>query len=261
MMQLPNVAPRNNRPMRSRIRGLLVSVTMVAATVVLGASSGIAVELSFQGSWDTKTDKNWDYKMDLVEQGDQVSGGYVAAQDGSHGQINGIVKDGVLRFNWVQGEFRGKGQFALSADGNSFSGVYQAEDNPKLGANFLTGKWTGVRHVDLGSGGVDFSGSWLSQTDKGWTYRFIVAQEGNSVTGTYEAFDTADHAQGTGSIRGKVEGRVLKFKWQQGEFHGTGEFSLDDSGRAFTGVYAADPNPKLAPEFLQGTWSGRKRGP
>jgi hypothetical protein len=69
------------------------------------------------------------------------------AQDGSKGQISGRVRDGVLEFKWEQdGGYRGTGQFALAADGNSFSGSYRTDPNKKItDPSLLQGIWNGKR--------------------------------------------------------------------------------------------------------------------
>src|SRR5262249_2938898 len=143
---------------------------------------------SYSGAWDTQNDKGWNYAMHFSQHGNHVIGSWVAKQDGSKGKINGSVHDGELDFHWTQGEFKGEGQFFLSDDGNSFSGVYTAEDNPKLPADYASGKWTGTRSAGGGeadTGNADFSGMLAVQSDKGWFYNFTVSQDGETVTGAY----------------------------------------------------------------------------
>jgi hypothetical protein len=100
----------------------------------------------FTGTWNTKTDKNWTYVMTFLQDGREVNGTFVA-QDGSKGRIKGRFGANVMEFNWEQdGGFTGTGRFALAADGNSFSGVYQANPHPKLtDPNYLQGSWSGTR--------------------------------------------------------------------------------------------------------------------
>jgi hypothetical protein len=100
----------------------------------------------FTGTWNTKTDKNWTYTITFIQEGRAVTGTYVA-QDGSKGRIRGNYGANILEFTWEQdGGFRGTGQFALAADGNSFSGVYRANPHPKLtDPRSLQGTWTGTR--------------------------------------------------------------------------------------------------------------------
>lgn len=101
---------------------------------------------SFTGTWDTRTDKNWTYVITFDQDGKSVSGKYVA-QDGSKGKISGKVKDGVLEFKWEQdGGFKGTGQFSLSSDGRTFSGIYTTEPNKKItDSRYLQGSWSGTR--------------------------------------------------------------------------------------------------------------------
>jgi len=100
----------------------------------------------FTGAWDSRTDKGWTYAITLRQDGRNVSGSYVA-QNGDKGKISGRVKDNVLEFKWEQdGGFKGTGQFALAADGNSFSGVYTSEPNKKItDPRYLQGTWNGTR--------------------------------------------------------------------------------------------------------------------
>lgn len=100
----------------------------------------------FTGTWNTKTDKNWSYLMTLVQDGREVTGSYVA-QDNSKGRIKGRVGANIMEFNWEQdGGYTGTGQFALAADGNSFSGIYRANPHPNLkDPRLLQGAWSGTR--------------------------------------------------------------------------------------------------------------------
>jgi len=110
------------------------------------ASNAAKPLTTFTGTWDTRTDKNWTYVITFDQDGRSVSGKYVA-QNGDRGKISGKVKDGVLEFKWEQdGGFKGNGQFALSSDGRSFSGIYTAEPNKKLtDPRLLQGSWSGTR--------------------------------------------------------------------------------------------------------------------
>jgi hypothetical protein len=219
-----------------------------SALLAAPLTPAMATNADFSGQWDTKTDKNWTYALDLEQHGNKVEGTYVA-MNGDPGTIEGKVNGKVLKFKWTQGEFEGTGQFSMGSDGNSFTGVYQADANPKLGPEYLQGSWSGTRKATPGFGGV-----WDTKTDKNWTYVITLIQKGKNVNGTYVAMNGD-----TGEIAGKVNGKVLKFAWEQGEFEGTGQFSLAADGKTFTGVYQTDPTPKLGPEYLQGTWSGTKR--
>ena len=100
----------------------------------------------FTGTWNTKTDKNWTYTITFIQHGREVNGTFVA-QDGSKGRIKGRFGANVMEFNWEQdGGFKGTGQFALAADGNSFAGVYRANPHPQLtDPNYLQGTWSGTR--------------------------------------------------------------------------------------------------------------------
>jgi hypothetical protein len=227
-----------------------------AAVVLLGlaaASPALADDADFSGSWDTNTDKGWSYQIEMTQKGDRVTGTWVAVNDGSRGQLSGRVNGGQLQFVWKQGEFTGTAQFSMADDGNSFTGVYETEEHPSLPPEYLTGVWSGERKSTSGG---NFAGTWSTKTDKGWTYHLILAQEGNEVTGTYQALTPEAELKQTGSISGVVNGRVLKFDWHEEKFDGTGQFTLSADGKRFTGVYRSDPNPELPPEYQQGQWGG-----
>jgi hypothetical protein len=99
---------------------------------------------SFTGTWDTRTDKNWSFRMSLTQNGSSLTGTYVA-QDGTNGRISGTVTGGVLDFNWQQdGGYTGTGRFTLAS--NTFNGSYRANPHPKLqDPRYLQGTWSGTR--------------------------------------------------------------------------------------------------------------------
>lgn len=88
----------------------------------------------FAGTWTT----NWG-DMTLTGSGDRISGTYSHSQ----GNLQGAVTGNVLRFHWTQkgNGNKGAGKFLLSADGKTFSGSWNYEDDPdKPGSS-----WTGSR--------------------------------------------------------------------------------------------------------------------
>lgn len=103
---------------------------------------------------------------------------------------------------------------------------------------------------------ADFSGTWNTKTDKGWTYVIEFAQDGSEVSGTYVAMNGDQ-----GEMSGTVDGNQLELTWTQGEFEGTAQFSMSSNNKSFTGIYTAEANPQLGTEFLQGTWSGKRASP
>ncbi len=92
-----------------------------------------------------------------------------------------------------------------------------------------------------------FSGTW--KTIAGGTHRYtvILKQIGEQVTGGY--------APGNGKIfDGVVSDNKLTFKWtQDGGFEGTGEFTMDQDGKGFTGSSTA-----LKPQEFTNTWNTYK---
>lgn len=107
-----------------------------------------AAESDFTGTWDTRTDNGRGYEITFLQEGSHVTGTYVV-QDGAKGRIDGIVEGKVLQFKWKQdGGFTGTGQFALSASGVAFNGVYRADKQASLqSASLPQGVWSGVRRL------------------------------------------------------------------------------------------------------------------
>jgi hypothetical protein len=242
--------------------GQVVLNAIAAMALVFLVAAGIgnparAGDADFSGSWDSKTDKGWTYALELKQKGRKVSGTYVA-MNGDHGTMKGVVDDDQLELTWKQGEFRGTAQFTMSGDNKSFSGVYTAEDHPSLEAEYLQGTWSGTRKKTSGSN-KDFSGFWLTTTDKGWKYNVVIIEQGhNTVAGAYSVQEPNGTPRSEkGSLSGRVKGRVLSFSWkQEPDFTGTGQWTLGDDGKSFTGVYRSDPHPDLPSELRQGTWTG-----
>ena len=95
---------------------------------------------TFTGTWVAEA-QGASFTFNLTQDGKSVFGGYTGT-DGSSGQINGKLKGNVLRFTWRQADnLKGAGKFALSGDGNSFSGSYTMGNNPDV----ADGSWNGTR--------------------------------------------------------------------------------------------------------------------
>ena len=236
------------------------AVALLTAIFLCGATSwAVADDPNFSGSWNTKTDKGWTYTMNLTQDGDTVDGTYISMR-GDNGTITGQIDGNELDFTWTQGDFQGTGQFSISDDNNSFAGTYETEDNGQLSADLLQGVWTGTKSTKSNLAGVDFEGVWLTTTDKGWKYIFVVTQQGAQVSGTYTVNNPNNDfkIEGTGSVVGKVKGRTLKFNWHQGNYDGKGQFTMNDAGDEFSGVYSTVNGDDLPPEYRQGTWNGKK---
>lgn len=100
---------------------------------VPGASSG-----SFGGTWTS----GWG-KMVLTQSGSRVTGAY----EHSGGKLEGDVgADGKLRFRWSQAKGNhGIGEFALSADGKTFTGTWHYTDKDGAVLSGAGGTWAGSR--------------------------------------------------------------------------------------------------------------------
>lgn len=103
-----------------------------------------------------------------------------------------------------------------------------------------------------------FTGIWDTRSAGTYKYTVRLTQTGNKVIGTY--------TPGNGKIfGGVVVGNKVTFKWRQdGGYEGTGEFTLDDDRKGFTGSSTAiKPAPQsntwntykpAPPESFAGTW-------
>lgn len=89
-----------------------------------------------------------------------------------------------------------------------------------------------------------FSGVWETVAGSATRYTVRLTQVGNKVTGTYSPY----HGKIFG---GTVVGNKVTFKWSQdGGWEGTGEFTLNDDGKGFSGSSTA-----TKPEVVTHTWS------
>ncbi|MEP6787352.1 MAG: hypothetical protein ABJB40_02895 [Acidobacteriota bacterium] len=107
-------------------------------------------------------------------------------------------------------------------------------------------------------GKTPFTGVWETVSADSYRYTVRLTQIGNKVTGTYSPHN--------GKIFGGiVVGNKLTFKWtQDGDYEGTGEFTLDDDRKGFTGSSTATkPVPQThtwntykpdPPSSFAGTW-------
>ena len=106
----------------------------------------VAAAADISGTWDSHTDKGWQYTIFLeAGPGGGVSGSYTA-QDGSQALLSGKLKGSVLSFNWatIPPTYKGLGRFTFNGD--SFSGSYNTTEFPDpTDPAILTGTWTGTR--------------------------------------------------------------------------------------------------------------------
>jgi len=125
-----------------------------------------------------------------------------------------------------------------------------------------------------------FGGVWNTITDKGAKFLVTLRHERSDnnavigsyhslggVTGSYQPSDgsiqivkvSASTAQpvlqSAGSIKGTVEGNVLRFTWSQDNGRGSGRFTLSSDGESFQGTFSATKNPD---DTSGGTWNGTR---
>lgn len=91
--------------------------------------------------------------------------------------------------------------------------------------------------------GASFAGAWETVAGSSTKYTVRLTQAGNKVTGSYSPRN--------GKIfGGVVTGDKLTFKWtQDGGYEGTGEFTLSEDGKGFTGSSTA-----IKPETVTRSW-------
>jgi hypothetical protein len=128
---------------------------------------------------------------------------------------------------------------------------------------------------------ANFTGVWNTVTSKGEKYLITLRHERSDyknvigsyhslsgVTGSYQPWDGSIYGfvkvsastshpalQSAGSIKGTVEGSVLRFTWSQDNGRGSGRFTLSSEGEAFQGTFSATKNPD---DTSGGTWNGTR---
>jgi hypothetical protein len=128
---------------------------------------------------------------------------------------------------------------------------------------------------------ANFSGVWNTVTNKGEKYLITLRHERsdyNAVIGSYHSlsgvtrsYQSSDGSiygfvkvsastaqpimQSAGSIKGTVEGNVLRFTWSQDNGRGSGRFTLSSDGESFQGTFSATKNPD---DTSGGTWNGTR---
>src|SRR5262245_10663179 len=94
-----------------------------------------------------------------------------------------------------------------------------------------------------GGGAADFTGSWYT------TFGMLELKQGkDGVTGSYGQ-------AGTNTMTGKVEGRVLKATYREGDVEGGGTYEMNAAGNAFKGTF------KIPSMGREGEWSGWRQDP
>lgn len=128
---------------------------------------------------------------------------------------------------------------------------------------------------------ANFTGVWNTVTGKGEKYLVTLRHERsdyNTVIGSYHSLSGATGSyqpsdgsiygfvkvsastaqpvmQSAGSIKGTVEGNVLRFTWSQDNGQGSGRFTLSSDGESFQGAFSATQNPD---DTSGGTWNGTR---
>lgn len=96
--------------------------------------------ISFAGTWETITNGQHHFTLNLVQIGAKVTGTY---QRGN-GKLEGTVSGRVLRFKWESDGGTGSGRFVMDEGGKAFYGSYNKGDNPDDVVNTWNGKLPAV---------------------------------------------------------------------------------------------------------------------
>jgi hypothetical protein len=128
---------------------------------------------------------------------------------------------------------------------------------------------------------ANFGGVWNTVTSKGEKYLITLRHERSdyntvigsyrslsNVTGSYQLPDGSIYRfvkvsastahpvmQSEGSIKGTVDGNVLRFTWFQDDGRGSGRFTLSSDGDSLQGTFSTTKNPD---DTSGGTWNGTR---
>jgi hypothetical protein len=100
---------------------------------------------------------------------------------------------------------------------------------------------------------ANFQGTWPVRSDKDWSYKFSIAQSGNSASGSF-----IDQNGTPGNlVNATVSGQVLSFQWTEtGGYAGTAQFTMAPGNTSFQGDYTVSTYPAgTATNLLRGTWA------
>jgi hypothetical protein len=163
--------------------------------------------------------------MDLVQDGDDVSGDYGRA--GQHNHIAGHVENGRLHFRYEEPGAAGEGWFELVRPGR-FEGQWRPDGHA------LWQSWLGCRA---------WEGIW--ETSFGF---MRLVQDGDHVIGFYEGL-------GPSEVDGTLAGQELTLRYTEPNAAGAARFTLSEDGETFTGEWKADTGAIWQP------WLGRRVWP
>ena len=196
----------------SHIRGLAAALALAG-----WAAASARAEAQFAGTWQTTLGANLGITVRLTQEKDRVEGAYLF--QGALCSLQGQVKGSRLEFTYREQKSGGAGWFELAPDGKTFVGQWHEKDSS------IWHTWVGAR-VDLDiRTALTFDGVWASTFG-----RMRLLQREHGVQGVY------DYAGGS-TLAGKVEGRRLKFTYQEPKAAGEGWFELSADGNALHGQW------------------------
>jgi hypothetical protein len=103
--------------------------------------------------------------------------------------------------------------------------------------------------------GQEFTGTWVTTSERGAAFELTLIQQGREVVGSYVT-QNGDR----GRIKGRVGAGVMQFEFvQDSGFRGNGQFNLAPDGNSFTGGYRAAPHPSIPEVMRQGQWNATRK--
>jgi|AGTN01.1.fsa_nt_gi hypothetical protein len=222
------------------------------------------------GKWETQAGGKT-IMMDLTQNGDLVEGRYdvVAAAPVDGSLIGRITPEGRLMFSWKQSDSAGDGTFMPDRNCMQLNGGFTSK-TPAVASGAWVGKRTNadpprapraqafpvfppipqyqpqiLKNEQTKVLNRLYNGKWVVKTKAGAEFTITFAQNGNSVTGTYQPKN------------GKIDGTVaddglLTYKWSdESGATGSGIFAIYE-GAQLVGTYSISQNPYE----VSGGWAG-----
>lgn len=200
-----------------------------ALAPVMSEHASSSVSPDFAGDWSTTYGA-----LRFEQSGARATGRY--DMEGTPGLIEGTVAGRRMTFTYREPGVAGEGWFDLAADGATFAGEWRAEGEERFS------RWTGERAASNSAPGApSFAGVWSTTFGP-----LRLRQSGKEVRGVYRMGDGR-----FAEVAGTAEGATLDFAYDECGVRGSGRFTLDPDGAAFTGDWKAE-------DGKGGGWAGAR---
>lgn len=113
---------------------------VIRAGATQGRESVVLAASGLTGCWQSGESPDW--LVWLVQRGNRVWGYYVPNRPNRKGQLNGVIKEDRLHYDWWENKENGQGYFDLADDRNSMRGKWHYDFTRSWG-----GKWDLTRTV------------------------------------------------------------------------------------------------------------------